>query len=396
MGATWDPIDPGFRADPYPAYRVLLEEAPLFESPYGLLVVSRYEDIMTVLRSPNTSNDFRKSPRFAPAVEDDADVTPSFLFLDPPDHTRLRGLVSRAFTPRRVEQLRSRAQQIADEVFDHAAAAGRMEVVEDLAFPLPVLMICEMLGVPAEDVDEFKEWSAATARGLDPSFTWPPGLLERFQELRKRAMEYFGGLIARRRQEPQDDLLSALLEAEEQGDRLTEAEVWSTLNLLLIAGHETTVNLIANGVLAFARHPEQYARVHDDPALVRSAVEEVLRYDPPVHMMGRLPVADIEISCGTIPAWSEMIMLPAAAGRDGAQFGEPDAFDVTRADNRHLGFGFGIHHCLGAPLARLEAQVALGTLARRFSSVELVTDPPPYKDNITLRGVASLEVKLAS
>ncbi len=396
MGAMWDPIDPGFRADPYPAYRALLEEAPLFESPYGLLVVSRYEDIMTVLRSPNTSNDFRRSPRFAPAVEDDEDVTPSFLFLDPPDHTRLRGLVSRAFTPRRVEQLRPRAQQIADEVFDQAALTGRMEVVNDLAFPLPVLMICEMLGVPAEDVDEFKEWSAATARGLDPSFTWPPGLLERFQELRRRAMDYFGRLIARRREEPQDDLLSALLEAEEQGDRLTEAEVWSTLNLLLIAGHETTVNLIANGVLAFARHPDQYARVHEDPALVRTAVEEVLRYDPPVHMMGRLPVEDVDISCGTIPAWSELVMLPAAAGRDSAQFSHPDAFDVTRADNRHLGFGFGIHHCLGAPLARLEAQVALGTLARRFSSVELVTDPPPYKDNITLRGVASLEVKLAS
>jgi cytochrome P450 len=406
MSAMWDPLDPAFRADPYPAYRVLLEEAPLFESQYGLLVVSRYEDVMTLLRSPGTSNDFRKSPRFqqpagpgglpAPAVEDDEDVTPSFLFLDPPDHTRLRGLVSRAFTPRRVEQLRRRAQQIADEVFDRAATAGTMEVVEDLAFPLPVLMICEMLGVPAEDVDEFKEWSAATARGLDPSFTWPPGMLERFQALRRRAMDYFGQLIARRRREPQDDLLSGLLEAEEQGDRLSEAEVWSTLNLLLIAGHETTVNLIANGVLAFARHPDQFARVRADPSLVRTAVEEVLRFDPPVHMMGRLPLEDIEISCGTVPALSDLVMLPAASSRDRAQFSAPDTFDVTRADNRHLGFGFGIHHCLGAPLARLEAQVALGTLARRFSSVELVNDPPPYKDNITLRGVASLEVKLAS
>jgi cytochrome P450 len=395
MGVMWDPIDPGFRADPYPAYRTLLEQAPLFESPYGLLVVSRYEDLMTILRSPGTSNDFRKSPRFAPAAEDDEDVTPSFLFLDPPDHTRLRGLVSRAFTPRRVEELRPRAQQIADEVFDRAASTGTMEVVEDLAFPLPVLMICEMLGVPAEDVDEFKEWSAATARGLDPSFTWPPGMLERFQELRRRAMDYFGELIARRRRQPRDDLLSALLQAEEQGDRLTEAEVWSTLNLLLIAGHETTVNLIANGVLAFARNPGQFARVQEDPSLIRGAVEEVLRFDPPVHMMGRLPVEDIEISCGTIPAMAELVMLPAASSRDRAQFSDPDTFDVTRPDNRHLGFGFGIHHCLGAPLARLEAQVALGTLARRFRSVELVTDPPPYKDNITLRGVASLDVKLA-
>jgi cytochrome P450 len=392
----WDPIDPAFRADPYPAYRALLEEAPLFESPYGLLVVSRYEDCLTILRSSGTSNDFRKSTRFAPATEDEGDVTPSFLFLDPPDHTRLRGLVSRAFTPRRVEELRPRAQQIADEAFARAAQSGGMEVVEDLAFPLPVLMICQMLGVPAEDVDEFKEWSAATARGLDPSFTWPPGLLERFQTLRNRAMDYFGELIARRRREPRDDLLSALLEAEEQGDRLTEAEVFSTLNLLLIAGHETTVNLITNGVLAFARYPEQFARVREDPSLIRGAVEEVLRFDPPVHMMGRLPIEDIELSCGTIPAMSELVMLPAASSRDAAQFSAPDEFDVTRADNRHLGFGFGIHHCLGAPLARLEAQVALGTLARRFSSIELITDPPPYKDNITLRGVAALEVKLAS
>jgi cytochrome P450 len=395
MGAMWDPIDPAFRADPYPAYRVLLEEAPLYESPYGMLVVSRYEDCMTVLRSPGTSNDFRKSPRFAPAVEDDEEITPSFLFLDPPDHTRLRGLVSRAFTPRRIDQLRPRAQQIADEVFDRAAATGSLEVVGDLAFPLPVMMICELLGVPAEDVDEFKEWSAATARGLDPSFTWPPGLLERFQELRRRAMDYFGELMARRRREPQDDLLSGLLEAEEQGDHLTERELFSTLNLLLIAGHETTVNLIANGVLAFGRHPDQFALVRDDPSLIRGAVEEVLRFDPPVHMMGRLPVEDIELSCGTIPAWSELVMLPAASSRDPGQFRDPDRFDVTRADNRHLGFGFGIHHCLGAPLARLEAQVALGTLARRFSSLELVDDPPSYKDNITLRGVASLEVKLA-
>jgi cytochrome P450 len=396
MVAMWDPIDPAFRADPYPAYGVLLEEAPLYESPYGLLVVSRYEDCMTILRSSGTSNDFRKSPRFAPAVEDDEEMTPSFLFLDPPDHTRLRGLVSRAFTPRRVDQLRPRAQKIADEVFDRAAAAGSIEVVGDLAFPLPVMMICELLGVPAEDVDEFKEWSAATARGLDPSFTWPPGLLERFQELRRRAMDYFSELIARRRREPQDDLLSGLLEAEEQGDHLTERELFSTLNLLLIAGHETTVNLIANGVLAFARHPDQFDLVREDPSLIRGAIEEVLRFDPPVHMMGRLPVEDIELSCGTIPAWSELVMLPAASSRDPRQFSAPGRFDITRPDNRHLGFGFGIHHCLGAPLARLEAQVALGTLARRFSSVELVNDPPPYKDNITLRGVASLEVKLAS
>ncbi len=396
MGTTWDPLDPAFRADPYPAYRDLLEEHPLYRSPYGPLVVSRYEDCMTILRSPNVSNDWRKSPRWAPAFEESEETgTPSFLFLDPPDHTRLRGLVSRAFTPRRVEAVRPLAQRIADDAFDRAERSGAMEVVSELAFPLPVMVICELLGVPAEDVDEFSEWSATMTRGIDPSFTWPPGLLERFRELRKRAMDYFGELIARRRAHPGDDLLSGLLEAEEQGDRLTESELFSTLNLLLIAGHETTVSLIPNGVLAFARCPEQLARVHEDPSLVRGAVEEVLRFDPPVHIMGRLPMDEIELSCGTVPAFDELVMLPAAAGRDPAQFSDPGSFDVARADNRHLGFGFGIHHCIGAPLARLEAQVALGTLARRFQSVEVVQDPPAYKDNITLRGIASLDVKLS-
>ena len=270
-----------------------------------------------------------------------------------------------------------------------------MEVVSELAFPLPVMVICELLGVPAEDVGEFSEWSATMTRGIDPSFTWPPGLLERFRELRKRAMDYFGELIARRRAHPGDDLLSGLIEAEEQGDRLTESELFSTLNLLLIAGHETTVNLIPNGVLAFARNPDQFARVHEDPSLVRGAVEEVLRFDPPVHIMGRLPMDEIELSCGTVPAFDELVLLPAAAGRDPAQFNDPGSFDVARADNRHLGFGFGIHHCIGAPLARLEAQVALGTLAQRFRAVEVVQDPPAYKDNITLRGIASLDVKLS-
>jgi len=398
MGATWDPIDPAFRADPYPAYRALLEEQPLFQSPYGPLVVSRYEDCMTILRSPNTSNDWRKSPQWAPAIEETGetgeDATPSFLFLDPPDHTRLRGLVSGAFTPRRVEALRPLARRFADDALDRAGASGRMEVVSELAFPLPVMLICHMLGVPPEDVDEFKEWSAAMTRGIDPAFTWPPGLLERFRELRKRAMDYFAELIAKRRSAPGDDLLSALLEAEEQGERLTERELFTTLNLLLVAGHETTVNLIANGVLAFARYPDQFARVQDDPSLLRSAVEEVLRFDPPVHIMGRLPIDEIKLSCGTVPAFAELVMLPAAAGRDPAQFHDPDAFDVGRPDNRHLGFGFGIHHCIGAPLARLEAQVALGALAKRFKKVELVEDPPVYKDNITLRGIASLEVTL--
>ncbi len=276
MGVRWDPTDRSFKADPYPTYRALLEKEPLHHSPFGLTVVSRYEDCMTVYRHPAASNDWRKSPEWEPTFEAEAPAL-SFLFLDPPDHTRLRGLVSRAFTPKRAEQLRPRAQQIVDQILDQAEAAGSMEVVEDLAFPLPVLMICEMLGVPADEVDEFKEWSAVTARGLDPPFTWPPGLQERHSAAEERAMAYFRDLIARRRSQPGDDLLSGLLEAEEQGDKLTEVELLRILYLLLVAGHETTVNLIANGVLAFARHPDQLERLRADPSLIRSAVEESRR-----------------------------------------------------------------------------------------------------------------------
>jgi cytochrome P450 len=207
-------------------------------------------------------------------------------------------------------------------------------------------------------------------------------------------MAYFGELISRRRREPGDDLLSSLLEAEEQGDKLTEAELLRILYLLLVAGHETTVNLITNGVLAFARHPDQFERLRRDPSLTRTAVEEVLRFDPPVHIVGRLPLDDIELSGGTVHRFERLVTLPAAANRDGTQFSRPETFDIGRAENRHLGFGFGAHTCIGSPLARLEGQVALGTLASRFRAIQLEHDPPPYKDNITLRGIASLDVTL--
>lgn len=396
MQVKWDPTEPEFRVNPYPTYEALIREEPLHQSEYGPLVVSRYEDILAILRHPAVSNDFRKSPQWGPLYQDPEAPAPAFLFLDPPDHTRLRGLVSRAFTPKRVEELRPRAQVIVDEILDRAAAAGEMEVVSELAFPLPVLMICEMLGVPHEDVGEFKEWSADLARGLDPGFALPEGMQERFRESRKHALDYFRELIARRRNDLGDDLLSALIQAEEQGDHLTEGELLSTINLLLIAGHETTVILISNGVLAFGRDPGQFSRLKEDPGLVRSAVEEVLRFDPPVHIMGRIPLEDIEIPSGPISRFADLVLLPAATGRDPAQFTNPGNFDIARSDNsRHLGFGFGIHHCLGAPLARLEAQVAFASLASRFSTIKLAEDPPQYKDNLTLRGIASLQVNLS-
>jgi cytochrome P450 len=302
--------------------------------------------------------------------------------------------VSRAFTPQRAERLRPRMQQIVDEALDRAAERGGMEVVGELAFPLPVLIICELLGVPTEDIEQFKVWSANAVRGIDPPFTLSPQVLERHLAAYDQLRAYFHELIAVRRGDPRDDLLSALLGVEEQDDRLSEPELVINLIMLLIAGHETTVNLVANGMMAFARHPGQFARLRHDPALIRSAVEEVLRFDPPLHLRYRLPLKDIELSAGTVPAFAELFLVVAAANRDPRQFDDPQRFDIARSNNRHLGFGFGIHHCVGAPLARLEGEVALGTLARRFSRIELVRDPPPYKENVSLPGVAALEVEL--
>jgi cytochrome P450 len=395
MPASWNPLDPQFKVDPYPSYRSLLEEDPFHRSPFGPLVLSRYDDCLTMLRHPAASSDQRKVPGWQPPEGiDPAEITPSFLGLDPPDHTRLRALVAKAFTPRRVEALRPRMEVIVERLVDEAAGRGSMEVVADLAFPLPVLVICELLGVPPEDVDEFKEWSAAVARTLDPPFLIPEELLASAHAAASRAEAYFKQLIDKRRHRPSDDLISALIVAEESGEQLSEAEMLATLGLLLIAGHETTVNLIANGVLAFGRQPDQFTRLRQEPGLIRSAVEEVLRYDPPVHADGRTALEDIELPSGTVKQWEQPVILLPAANRDPAYFADPDCFDIARTDNRHLSFGFGIHHCLGAPLARAEAQVALGYLARSFSAIELLDDPPPYKDNLVLRGVSSLEVRL--
>lgn len=394
VSVMWNPLDPAFRVDPYPSYRALLREEPFHRSPLGPLVLSRYDDCIALLKHPAASNDFRKSPNWVPP-EPMADGDPSFLTLDPPDHTRLRGLVSKAFTPRRIEELRPRMWEIVDRLLASAKETGTMDVVADLAFPLPVLMISEMLGVPADDVDEFKEFSAAAARSLDPEFAIPPDVLEQSRAVAARAEAYFLDLVARRRKTPGDDLITALLTAEEEGDRLTESELLNTLALLLVAGHETTVNLIANGVLAFARHPDQFTRLGGDPSLIRPAVEEILRFDPPVQADSRLLLEEVELSTGIVPQYEQPILLLPAANRDPGHFNEPDSFDIGRVDNRHLSFGFGIHHCLGAPLARAEAQVAFSALVREFANIEVCTEPPPYKDNIVLRGVASLEVALA-
>jgi cytochrome P450 len=399
VAPTFDPFDPVFRTDPYPVYARLREENPVHPSALGGLVVTRHADCLHVLRHPAASSDERNSDLFramqeAGEVDEELVDARPFLFLDPPDHTRLRRLVTKAFTPRTIERLRPRVEELVDDLLDARAGTGSIELVEDFAYLVPVQIISELLGVPPEDHERFKGWSRDLARGLDPDFILPPEVVEKRKEAIDAFSAYFLELIAERRRAPQDDLLSALVAAEDAGDRLTERELLSTCTLLLVAGHETTVNLIANGTLALLRHPDELRRLRDDPSMARTAVEEVLRFDPPVQLTARVALEDMEIGGQTLAKGTSAILLLGSANRDEAAFAEPDQLDVGRTDNHHLAFGFGTHFCLGAPLARLEGEVALTTLVRRFPDLALATDAPRYKENLVLRGLEELPLSL--
>ena len=392
---SFNPMDPEFLADPYPTYHRLRAEDPVHQSPLGFWVLTRYDDVSAVLRDPR----FIKEPlaalvaaRFGAEVP--RGVGLSMLDRDPPDHTRLRGLVSKAFTPRVVDGLRSRIQQIVDELITRVQAAGSMDVIEEFAYPIPVNVICEMLGVPLADHERFKGWSLDIARGLDSIWLPPDSEVPRRSAASRHAInDYFRGLIAQRRASPRGDLLSALIAAEEAGDKLNEEELLATCILILIAGHETTVNLIGNGVLALLRNPGELKRLRETPGLIMTVVEELLRYDGPVQRTARVASAPATIGGRTI-AKGEMVMpFIGAADRDPSQFPDPDRLDLTRADNRHIAFGWGIHFCLGAPLARVEGQIAIDALVRRLPRLELMTDEPEYRQSLTLRGLKTLPIK---
>jgi cytochrome P450 len=401
---AFNPFDPGFRSDPYPLYRRLREEQPRHLSPLGFWVLSRHEDCLGLLKDRRMSSDESRSATFQQSgslrrVHPEGGEPPlgeearPFLFMDPPDHTRLRGLVSKAFTARVVERLEPRVQELVDDLLDAALEKPEIELIEDLAYPLPVRVISEMLGVPAEDHETFKSWSAALARGLDPDMVLPPEVIERREQAVVSFTDYFGGLIAERRSSPGDDLLSALVLAEDGGEVLSETELLSTCILLLVAGHETTVNLIGNGTLALLRHPDQLDALRAGPSLARGAIEELLRFDPPVQLTGRIALEPVDLGQGTVIEEGQFAMLLlASANRDPSVFADPDRLDLGRADNRHLSFGFGIHFCLGAPLARLEGRIAITSLLRRARRLELVDEEPSYKENIVLRGLESLRV----
>jgi cytochrome P450 len=412
--ALTDLAHPAVLPDPYPVLAGLREASPFAEFGGAVVVVGRHEDCSRVLRDPRFSSDRSSSvmspaagapDRYSPDRSAEDQSARSFLSLDPPDHTRLRGMVSRAFTPRVIARLEPRIQSVADELLTGvaigsaggSAGGGEFDLVSSLAYPLPVRIISELLGVPLEDHSLFAGWSARLAHSLQPPLGLSPDeAAAQFTAARAARSEftaYFRELIARRRARAADDLLSQLISAEDDGQRLNETELISTCVLLLVAGHETTVSLISNAILALLRHPDQLADLHADPDLAAGAVEETLRYDAPVQLTSRIARGERKIGPVSAPDGAVVLLLLAAAGRDPAAFARPDQFDIRRGAAGHLAFAAGPHFCLGAPLARLEATIALQSFVARVGAPELVADALEYRPNLNLRGPQRLVVR---
>lgn len=392
----FDPLQAETLSDPYPIYAALREGGPLHRTPRGVWLVLAYEPAIAILRDHH-----RFSVEHSKYRKPTADTGPGpaergleniMLFKDPPDHTRLRTLVNKAFTPRVVERMRPRIQEIVNELLDEAEQRGTMDVIADFAYPLPVRVIAEMLGVPPEDRTRFKEWSRGVAPILDPML--PEEVFFKVAEAGLALAVYFDELVAQRRAEPRPDLVTELIAAEDQGERLTEEELRATLILLLVAGHETTMNLIGNGLFALLRNRDQFDRLATDPSLGKTAVEELLRYDGPVHLTARTAVEDADIHGTKVEAGEMCVVVLGAANRDPAQFPDPDRLDVGREPNRHIAFSAGGHFCVGATLARVEGQSAFERLTQRFPNISLATDDIRYRPTVTLRGLEALPVRL--
>jgi cytochrome P450 len=398
----FNPFLPEVHEDPYPLYRRLRSEDPVHRAFPGIWVLTRHADCVAVLRDHERfSNDFTTSQSYTMFVEQTSSIAPelvadrtrSLLAIDQPDHTRIRTLVNKAFTARAIEALRPHMVEVVDGLIDAMRGESTVDLVPALAYPLPVTIICEMLGVPEADRDQFHGWSADLVPTIDPMVPIP--VLQRAVAAHEAFLAYLRELAADRRRDPGPDLVSALIAVEDGGRSLSEDELFTTCILLLVAGHETTVNLISNGMLTLLRHPDELARLRQDPSLIRSAVEELLRYDAPVQLDGRTVRAEVELGGRAIHPGEQVMTVLGAANRDPEVFAEPDLLDLAREDNRHIAFGGGIHFCLGATLARIEGQEAIGRLVTAFPRIELATDAPERRASITLRGLASLPVTIA-
>ncbi|MGZ4676638.1 MAG: cytochrome P450 [Acidimicrobiia bacterium] len=395
----FNPFEPGFAANPYERYAELREHEPVHRTPFGPWLLTRYADVVRLLRDPTASVEARNAgealpmqDEFAARAGDRSRGSRAMLSLDPPDHDRLRRLVAKEFTPRRVEALAPLCDRLVGEALDAAAARGSMDVIADLAFPLPFTVISEMLGMPTDRRDDLREWSGALVKTLDPILS-----LEEFDVALAAGdamTEYVLEMIEEKRRTPDAGLLSALIAAEDNGDMLDEHDLIDQVVLLYVAGHETTVNLIANGTLALLRNPDQADRLRVDPTLDQNAIEELLRYDPPVQFSGRVTMQDVDLEDAVVPAHTFVFTCLAAANRDPAKWGPTaDELDLGRPGaGAHVSFGGGIHHCLGAALARLEARSAVPALFRRFPDLRLATDELEYNGRFVLRGLVALPV----
>lgn len=388
-------FDPALRADPFPTYAQLREVGSV-TLPYGpMTVVGRYQDCLSVLNNPDVSNDRRKSSLISNRQQLTGKGTtplldkPMFLFLDPPDHTRLRHFVSRAFTPRNIGRLEPLVRKEIDDALDRIADKGSCELLADLAIPLPVAIICHMVGVPLSDQGLFSAWATHLARSLDPLTGFAPDE-QASVRVKKEITEYFQELIARRRKDPGEDLFSTLVTLEEAGDQLTEDELISTSAALVMAGFETTVNLVANGVLALLRNPHEWEALAADPNRASGVVEETLRYDPPVHMVSRVAMKQMHLAGTIVEPGSFILLVVGAAGRDPALVRDPDVFDGGRRPSKHLAFSSGPHFCLGAAIARMEGRLAFTRLTQRLHQPALTDAPLRYKENVSLRGLIDL------
>ena len=389
--------------NPYPLYATLRASNPVFAVPVpaevgaGVFLLTRHADVQSALRDPRLSADRRR----ADAIERNRSVLPrqllgddaifrTMLMMDAPDHTRVRSLVNKAFTPRRVAELRPRIEAIAKELLAGPAATGRLDVIAELGAPLPAIVIAELLGVPAEDHPKFRLWASQIVAA--PAAIASGEAAQTFQSGFESLSKYLEGVIAARRREPRSDLISALVSAQEDRDALSDGELLATAILILIAGHETTTNLIGNGTLALLQNPAELARLRAEPELLKSAIEEMLRFDSPVQGTMRAALEPVEFGGVSMGKGALVICGIGAATRDPAVFEDPDHFDVARRDNRHLSFGFGAHFCLGAPLARLEAEVAFRALFEQFPKLALAGTPITHRPNPILRGLQRLDL----
>jgi cytochrome P450 len=404
-------ITPDGRADPYGSYAQMHESGPIHRTSFGPLLVTGYHESLGVLRDPKLGRGLsgdqgplnmfgggggagdggggtRRRGEFFDRAQH------NMLLADPPDHTRLRQLVSRTFTPRQIDRLRPAVHQLVDQLLADMAEAGTIDFLADFALPLPMSVIGELVGVPAGDRATLQPLVRAVAKGIEPILTDEEATESTVAM--EQLGEYFADLLDQRRRHPTDDLMSGLAHAKEKDDCLTDDEVCSTAILLFAAGFETTTNLLGNGLLALLRHPDQLELWRHTPALAASATEELLRWDSPVQLNIRAALEDSELGRATIAAGERIIVLQGAANRDPRRFNEPNTLDLTRTDNVPLSFGWGIHHCIGAGLARMEGEIAFTSLLERFPTIELCTEAPEWRPSFTLRGLLNLPIAVST